>query len=55
MTTINTLLLTLCIKILYENTHYTWSYAFMLASVLSATDGFGAAGLVKECGLSNKF
>lgn len=54
-TLVNTLLLTLSIRILYENEQYTWPGAFILASTLSATDGFSTMPLVKRMGMSNKF
>lgn len=54
-TLINTLLLTLSIRILYENEQYSWPSAFILASILSATDGFSTMPLVNSMGMSKKF
>lgn len=47
-TLVNALILTLGIKIIYpDNTFYSWAYAFILGSILSATDGFSTVDLVK--------
>ena len=55
-TLVNALILTLGIKIIYpDNTFYSWAYAFILGSILSATDGFSTVDLVKQKGMSNKF
>lgn len=54
-TLINALLMTLAIKILYQDSYYTWPFAFILASILSATDGFSTVSLVSQMGMSVKF
>ena len=55
-TVVNALILTLGIKIIYpDNSFYSWAYAFILGSILSATDGFTSVDLVKQKGMNNKF
>ena len=53
---LNAVLITLSIKLLllYEDSYYSWTAAFMFASIISCTDPIAIVSLLKQLGASKR-